>query len=91
MLALCDKLSVDTTFTLLQTVCMTGEQEFISNFGKRLSVARKQKKITQEQLAELVEVHRTYIGFIEQGKRNPSIGNVYKIAKALKMPVKNLF
>jgi transcriptional regulator with XRE-family HTH domain len=70
---------------------MTGEQEFISSFGKRLSVARKQKRITQEQLAELVEVHRTYIGFIEQGKRNPSIGNVYKIAQALKMPVKNLF
>ncbi len=91
MLALCDKLSVDTTLTLLQTVCMTGEQEFIGDFGKRLSVARKQKGITQERLAELVEVHRTYIGFIEQGKRNPSIGNVYKIAKALKMPVKNLF
>jgi transcriptional regulator with XRE-family HTH domain len=70
---------------------MTGEQEFISSFGKRLSVARKQKGITQEHLAELVGVHRTYIGFIEQGKRNPSIGNVYKIAKALKIPIKNLF
>jgi transcriptional regulator with XRE-family HTH domain len=35
---------------------MVGEQEFISNFGKRLSVARKQKGLTQEQLAELVEV-----------------------------------
>ena len=47
--------------------------------------------MTQEGLAELVEVHRTYIGFIEQGKRNPSIGNIYKIATALKVPVKSLF
>lgn len=70
---------------------MTGEQEFIKGFGRRLALVRKQKGITQEKLAELVEVHRTYIGFIEQGKRNPSIGNVYKIATALKVSVKSLF
>jgi transcriptional regulator with XRE-family HTH domain len=82
---------VDTTFTLRQTVCMTREQEFLSSFGRRLALVRKQKGMTQEGLAELVEVHRTYIGFIEQGKRNPSIGNIYKIATALKVPVKSLF
>ena len=62
-----------------------------SSFGRRLALVRKQKGMTQEGLAELVEVHRTYIGFIEQGKRNPSIGNIYKIATALKVPVKSLF
>ncbi len=82
---------MDTTFTLRQTVCMTREQEFLSSFGIRLALVRKQKGMTQEGLAELVEVHRTYIGFIEQGKRNPSIGNIYKIATALKVPVKSLF
>ncbi len=82
---------MDTTFTLRQTVCMTREQEFLSSFGRRLALVRKQKGMTQEGLAELVEVHRTYIGFIEQGKRNPSIGNIYKIATALKVPVKSLF
>lgn len=91
MLALCDKLSVDTSAFPIQTVCMTGEQEFIAGFGKRLAAVRKKKGITQEKLAEMVEVHRTYIGFIEQGKRNPSIGNAYKIATALKVPVKTLF
>ncbi len=70
---------------------MTREQEFLSSFGRRLALVRKQKGMTQEGLAELVEVHRTYIGFIEQGKRNPSIGNIYKIATALKVPVKSLF
>ena len=82
---------MDTTFTLRQTVSMTREQEFLSSFGRRLALVRKQKGMTQEGLAELVEVHRTYIGFIEQGKRNPSIGNIYKIATALKVPVKSLF
>jgi transcriptional regulator with XRE-family HTH domain len=37
------------------------------------------------------QVHRTYIGFIEQGKRNPSIGNIHKIAVALKVDIKKLF
>jgi transcriptional regulator with XRE-family HTH domain len=70
---------------------MTAEQQFLSSFGKRLSTIRKRKGITQEKLADLIEVHRTYIGFIEQGKRNPSISNVYKIAKALKVSLKELF
>lgn len=69
---------------------MTSEQQFLKSFGKRLASIRKQKGITQEKLADLIEVHRTYIGFIEQGKRNPSISNVYKIAKALKVSLKEL-
>lgn len=70
---------------------MTGEQKFLHSFGKKLATIRKGKGITQEKLADLVEVHRTYIGFIEQGKRNPSISNIYKIAKALKVDITDLF
>lgn len=70
---------------------MQGEKEFLISFGKRLATVRKKRGITQEKLAEIVEVHRTYIGFIEQGKRNPSIGNIHKIATALKIPIKDLF
>ena len=69
---------------------MNTEQQFLQKFGKRLADIRKQKGITQEKLADAVDLHRTYIGFIEQGKRNPSIGNVYRIAKALKVPIKDL-
>ena len=70
---------------------MTAEQKFLSSFGKRIATTRKQKGLTQEKLADLIEVHRTYIGFIEQGKRNPSISNIYKIAKALEVSLKELF
>jgi transcriptional regulator with XRE-family HTH domain len=70
---------------------MSAEQQFLKKFGLRLSAVRKQKGVTQEKLAEMINVHRTYIGFIEQGKRNPSIGNVQLIAKALKISLKELF
>jgi transcriptional regulator with XRE-family HTH domain len=70
---------------------MTTEQKFLTDFGKRLATFRKQKGITQEKLADIIGVHRTYVGFIEQGKRNPSIVNIYKIAKVLKVQLKDLF
>lgn len=74
-----------------QTVCMTIEEKFLKAFGTRVSELRKKRKLTQEELADLVDLHRTYIGFIEQGKRNPSIGNIYKIAKTLNISLKELF
>lgn len=67
------------------------DQEFLKQFGKRIAEVRKKKGLTQEQLADLVDVHRTYIGFIEQGKRNPVIANIYKISRALKVSLKDLF
>jgi DNA-binding XRE family transcriptional regulator len=88
---LCDKQSVDTSTIERQTVCMNSEQKFIGKVGKRVASVRKEVGISQEQLAEMVELHRTYIGYIEQGKRNPSIGNMFKIAKALKVDIKEFF
>jgi transcriptional regulator with XRE-family HTH domain len=70
---------------------MASEQKFLDTFGKRLAKLRRHKGLTQEQLAEYVDVHYTYIGLIERGKRNPSIGNVYKIAKALGVDIRDLF
>ncbi|MEK7059300.1 MAG: helix-turn-helix transcriptional regulator [Patescibacteria group bacterium] len=70
---------------------MNTEKQFLKSFGARMAELRKKRSITQERLAELVGLHRTYIGFIEQGKRNPSISNIYKIAKALKISLKELF
>lgn len=69
---------------------MNSEQKYIAKVGKRVAAIRKERGISQEQLADMVELHRTYIGYIEQGKRNPSIGNMYKIARALKVEVRDL-
>lgn len=52
--------------------------------GKRIRSFRVQLALSQERLAELSELHRTYIGAVERGERNISFKNILRIAKALK-------
>ncbi len=52
-------------------------------FGKHLRELRLEKKLTQEELADKAGLHFTYVGQIERGVRNPSLINLYKLAKAL--------
>jgi len=47
--------------------------------------ARSIKGLSQEALADLCELHRTYIGSVERGERNISIDNVERIAWALEV------
>lgn len=54
-------------------------------FGKVLKQLREDKRITQEKLAELAEVDRTYIYRLETGKRSPSLSIVFRLADALKV------
>jgi transcriptional regulator with XRE-family HTH domain len=51
---------------------------------------RQQAGISQEDLADLAGLHRTYIGGIERGERNVSIDNIEKIARALKTDISEL-
>ncbi|KKR81281.1 MAG: Transcriptional regulator Cro/CI family [Candidatus Daviesbacteria bacterium GW2011_GWA1_41_61] len=60
-------------------------------FGKRVQELRKQKGLTQEDLADLVSVDRSYMGFVERGERNPTLDKLVKIAKALKITLSELF
>lgn len=60
-------------------------QHILKKFGERLQKVRKSKGISQEELAALLSMHRTYIGMIERGERNPTVRTLYKIAKALKV------
>lgn len=60
-------------------------------FGINLRGLRKQKKLSQEALALLCALDRTYIGGVERGERNISLINIYKIAQALDVDVKELF
>lgn len=54
-------------------------------FGKRLRKLRESQNLTQEELADKANMHFTYIGQIERGLRNPSLINLNKLAKALKV------
>ncbi|MEI9477584.1 MAG: helix-turn-helix transcriptional regulator [Deltaproteobacteria bacterium] len=60
-------------------------------FGKRIRELRKSKGISQESLAELCGMHRTYLGGIERGERNPSLENIERISKALCITMVELF
>lgn len=52
-------------------------------FARNLREARRAKGISQEGLAELADLHRTYIGSVERGERNISIDNMERLAKSL--------
>ena len=54
-------------------------------FGQNLKALREQKEISQEKLAELSMLDRTYISSIERGKRNLGLRNIVKIAQALEV------
>ena len=60
-------------------------------YGEKVKAIRKSQKVSQEKLAELAELDRTYISDIENGKRNVSIETVFKIAKALDKPMISFF
>jgi transcriptional regulator with XRE-family HTH domain len=58
--------------------------------GKNVKKIREKKGITQEKLAFEANLNRAYIGYIERGERNPSTETLAKLAKALKVSLKDL-
>lgn len=60
-------------------------------FGHRVQDLRKERNLSQEQLADLAGVHRTYIGMIERAEKNITLCNIERIVKALNMNIKDLF
>jgi transcriptional regulator with XRE-family HTH domain len=53
------------------------------SLGREIRRRRLVKGVSQEIFAEFVGVHRTYIGSVERGERNLSLGNLARIAEAL--------
>lgn len=60
-------------------------------FGENVKKFRLGKQISQEQLAHLAGLDRTYIGGIERGERNISLLNIVRIASALDIDSRELF
>lgn len=59
-------------------------------FAENLRMARLARKLSQEDLAELADLHRTYVGSVERAERNVSIDNMARLAAALKVSLPSL-
>ena len=59
-------------------------------FGQNLRKIRERVGISQEKLAELAGLHRTYVSSVERGERNISLLNIDRLAKALAVPMAKL-
>lgn len=55
----------------------------LRDFGNKVRSVRGASGLSQEQLADLAGLHRTYIGGVERGERNISLANIYALADAL--------
>ncbi|MFO0849888.1 MAG: helix-turn-helix transcriptional regulator [Gemmataceae bacterium] len=59
-------------------------------FGSQLREIREGRGISQEKLADLASLHRTYVSSVERGKNNISLINIERLAVALGVPMRDL-
>ena len=67
------------------------KEPILLTFGKNVQKYRISQGLSQEKLAELAGVHRTYIGMIERAEKNITLCNIEKIAKGLNITISELF
>jgi len=67
------------------------DSAFLRDLGTRLRDRRAARGLTQAQLGEQCDLHRTFIGSVERGERNLSILNLRQIARVLRVPLAELF
>jgi transcriptional regulator with XRE-family HTH domain len=66
------------------------DRDFLRNLGDRLRERRQARGLTQAQLADQCDLHRTFVGSVERGERNISILNLKLLAKVLRVPLAEL-
>ena len=70
---------------------MTDNISVTKKFGQRIRTLRRERGLTQEALAELSGLDRTYISGIERGIRNVALRNIEALAQALNISMSELF
>lgn len=66
------------------------KKELLKIFGKNVKIERIKKDLTQEQLAEKMDVSQNYLACIETGKQNMSLGKILELAQNLNTDIHNL-
>ena len=67
------------------------EGDLLRVFGRRIAQLRKDRALTQTQLAEIVDMSVVMIAYIETGKRWVRLSTLNKIAQALEVEIADLF
>ena len=67
------------------------EKQFLKQLGKAIKQRRTEQGLSQEALAEMTGLHRTYVGSVERGERNVSAINIRSLATALQCQASDLF
>lgn len=66
------------------------KKELLKKFGKNVKIERIKKDLTQEMLAEIMDVSQNYIASIECGNANMSLAKVLELSNFLKVDISNL-
>ncbi|MDJ0318598.1 helix-turn-helix domain-containing protein [Arthrobacter antibioticus] len=66
------------------------ERSALIEFGKHLRTMRESKGLSQDALSHEAGLHRTYVGAVERGERNPTFISLRKYAKGLGLPLEDL-
>lgn len=67
------------------------KKDVLIKFGQKVRKERLKRKLSQEEFADIVGVHRTYIGMIERAEKNITLENIEKISRALGVKISDLF
>src|ERR1035441_4398 len=74
-----------------QSGATSAEQRAVKLLAAHIRKLRGERGLSQERLAELAQMHRTYLGGIETARRNPSFKNLFRLARALGVSLSELF
>jgi len=77
-------------FHIMQKKNTSKQSVYLKKIGLNIRQARAKKEISQESLALIADLDRSYVGGVERGERNISVINLKKLAVALKVPVSQL-
>jgi transcriptional regulator with XRE-family HTH domain len=67
------------------------EEDIRARFGRRLRELRRERGLSQEELAFRSGLHRTYLSSVERGERNVAVVNIERLARALEIDMCDLF
>ena len=78
-------------YVCILKLAMQYKTDVLIKFGERVRDLRKERGLSQEQLAFKADLHRTYIGMIVRAEKNITLINIEKIANSLNVSIKELF